>query len=70
MARIALYVIAVAGVTYLVLDRLTGLSLGRVVMASLSVIVAVILWTGFVWWAGDRLGSERQRSGSKRENDQ
>ncbi len=67
MGRIALFVVAVAGLAYLlievIVEGLLGVSLSRVVAISLSVILAVILWTAFIWLAGERLG----RRGTGRE---
>lgn len=69
MGRIALFVLIVGGVSYLVIDavvpRLTGRTPPTLLTLSLSVIVAVILWTIFVWFAGDRLGSRGDDRRSK-----
>lgn len=60
MGRIALFVVAVATLAYLLLQvavgGLLGVTLSRTVAVSLSVLIAVILWTAFVWLAGERLG--------------
>jgi hypothetical protein len=60
MGRIALFVVAVGGLSYLILDLvvggLIGVSLSPVVSVSVSVIIAVIAWTVLIWMAGDRLG--------------
>lgn len=59
MARIALFVAVVAGLSYVLTEWVAGRLLGieiRPLMALFSsVIVAAILWTALVWWAGDRL---------------
>ncbi len=60
MGRIALFVVAVATLAYLLLQvavgGLLGVTLSRTVAVSLSVLIAVISWTAFVWLAGERLG--------------
>ena len=71
MARIALFVVVVGGVSYLVIDavarRLMGEAPSPVLTISLSVIAAVILWTVFVWFAGDRMGQRDSDRGSRGE---
>jgi hypothetical protein len=67
MGRIALFVIAIGGLGYLVIElivrRLLGVQVSPVVAVSVSVIIAVIVWTIFIWIAGDRLG---QRTSAQR----
>lgn len=60
MARIALFVIVVAGLAYwtitVLAPRLFDLSVSPVTTISVSVIVAVILWTLLMLRFSDRLG--------------
>lgn len=62
MGRIALFVIVVGGLSYLIIEvivsRVIGAPLNPVVAVSASIIVAVIAWTIFIWYAGDRLGQK------------
>jgi uncharacterized membrane protein YdcZ (DUF606 family) len=72
MGRIALFLAVVGGLAYVVIDaaarRLTGEASSPVLAISLSVIVAVILWTVFVWFAGDRLGQGGDDRSSKQDD--
>lgn len=65
MARIALFVVVVAGLSYVLTEwvagRLLGIEVRPLVALFSSVIVAAILWTALVWWAGERLN---RRDGS------
>ena len=60
MGRIALFVIAVGGLSYLIIklivSRVIGVPVSSILAVSASIIVAVIAWTIFIWLAGDRLG--------------
>lgn len=71
MGRIALFVAAVASLVYLLLEvvvgGLLGVALSRTVVISLSVLIAVILWTAFVWRAGERLGRRDGGAGPRDE---
>ena len=62
MGRIAVFLVVIAGTSYLLigwlLPRVLGIESSPVLRASLSVIVAVILWGVVVWFAGDRIGTE------------
>lgn len=59
MGRIALFVIFVAGLSYLLAEwvagRLLGIEVRPLVALFSSIIVAAVLWTALVWWAGERL---------------
>ncbi len=68
MGRIALFVLGVGGLSYLAIGfvaGLTGHAPAQVLKLSLAVIIAVLAWTAFVWFAGDRLG----RKDSARESE-
>ena len=63
MGRIALFVVAVGGVAYFVIDlvasRVFRTAVSPVIAVSLAVLLAVVLWTSLIWWAGDRLGATK-----------
>lgn len=69
MGRIALFVIAIGGLAFLAIEwivgRLFGVPVSRVLSVSVSIIIAVIVWTMFIWIAGERLG---QRTSSRRKD--
>jgi uncharacterized membrane protein YbhN (UPF0104 family) len=62
-----LFVVAVGGLGYLIIElivsRLLGAPVTRVVAVSVSIIIAVIVWTIFIWIAGDRLGRRKSARG-------